>query len=90
MWKDLEDRAREALGDAGQRVRDVEVSEAEASNMRMQADIAERFAPVCHTHPQHVLLFCAGLLKYFKAEVPWGPIRRSGVSNTDSSHTLER
>ncbi|CAL8469831.1 g9373 [Coccomyxa elongata] len=44
MWRDLEDRAREALGDAGQRVRDVEVSEAEASKMRMQADIAERIA----------------------------------------------
>ncbi len=54
MWQDLEDRAREALGDAGQRVRDVESSEAQASNMRVQADIAERcYSCLPCKHPQH-------------------------------------
>lgn len=46
MWKGLEEQAREALGSAAQRVGDVEAAEAEASTMRVQADIAER----CNDH----------------------------------------
>ncbi|BDA43844.1 Alpha-glucan water dikinase, chloroplastic at C-terminar half [Coccomyxa sp. Obi] len=55
MWKDLEDRAREALGDAGQRVRDVEISEAEASTMCTQADIAERIAAEAEAEAAHLV-----------------------------------
>jgi hypothetical protein len=46
MWKGLEEQAREALGRAAQSVGDVEAAEAEASTMRVQADIAER----CNNH----------------------------------------
>lgn len=42
MWEELEERAKQALGNAAQRVSDVEAIETEASKMRVQAEIAER------------------------------------------------
>ncbi len=69
MWKDLEDRAREALGDAGQRVRDVEVSEAEASNMRMQADIAKRCAPLCVTNFIMFAVVCSCFMGWHQGDI---------------------